>query len=137
LTVGLGRLRRSTRRALVVVLSDFLDDGSSPLPTGVWRRTARRHEVLALRLIEPREETLPDAGLLAVEDAERGTRRIVDSGSRRLRDAYARAADDRRAAFNRWCAGAGIAGYEISTAADPISPLVRIFDGRAARRGRK
>jgi len=136
LAVGLGRLRRSTRRALVVVLSDFLSGTASPMPTGVWRRAARRHEVLALRLVDPREDALPDAGLIDVEDAELGTRRVVDSGSRRVREAYALDAAARRAAFRRWCSAVGVAGFEISTAADPIGPLVRIFGGRAARRGR-
>src|SRR4051812_33759371 len=57
LTAGLVRFRRSWRRALIVVLSDFLSDE----PVGVWRRVARRHQVIALRFVDPREETLPDA----------------------------------------------------------------------------
>ena len=133
LAVGLARLGRSTRRALVVVLSDFLT--TDPRPTAPWRRAARRHQVLALRLVDPREEALPDAGLIDLEDAEDGTRRVVDSGSRRVRDAYARAADARRTAFRRWCSNVGISGFEIDTTADPIGPLTRIFNGRAAARG--
>src|SRR4051794_3716306 len=81
LTAGLSRFRRSTRRALIVVLSDFLGDE----PVGVWRRVTRRHQVIALRVVEPREETLPDAGLLDLEDAEAGGRRVVDAGSSRVR----------------------------------------------------
>lgn len=135
LSVGLAHLKRSTRRALVVVLSDFLAD--DPLPVGAWRRAARRHEVLALRLIDPREERLPASALLALEDAEHGVRRLVDTGSRHLRDGYARAADARRDAFRRWCSACGAAGFDVSTAVDPIVPLTRIFSGRAAsaRRG--
>jgi uncharacterized protein (DUF58 family) len=131
LTVGLTRLRRATHRALIVLLSDFLSDE----PVGTWRRVARRHQVLALRLVEPREESLPEAGLLDLEDSERGTRRVLDAGSARVRAAYAEAADRRRVAFQRWCAGAGLTGYDLSTAEDPIDPLIRIFSGRATRRG--
>ncbi len=131
LTVGLPRLRRPARRALIVVLSDFL----TPEPVGIWRQAARRHEVIALRLIDPREESLPDAGLVDLEDAELGTRRVVDSSSPRVRAAYAEAARTRRTAFRRWCAGTGLTGYEVSTADDPIGPLIRFFSGRAARRG--
>lgn len=135
LAVGLTRLGRSTRRALVVVLSDFLTTG--PTPAGPWRRAAGRHDLLALRLVDPREEALPDAGLIDLEDAESGAHRVVDSGSRRVRDAYARAAEDRRAAFRRWCSTVGAAGFEIDTAADPVGPLTRIFNGRTtAARGR-
>src|SRR5271163_3839251 len=85
LTAGLGRFRRTARRALIVVLSDFL----SAEPIAVWRRVSRRHQVIALRVVDPREETLPDAGLLDVEDSERRTPLLVDSGSRHLRTAYA------------------------------------------------
>jgi uncharacterized protein (DUF58 family) len=132
LTAGLSRFRRSTRRALIVVLGDFLGDE----PIGVWRRVSRRHQVIALRLVEPREETLPDAGLLDLEDAETATRRVVDAGSSRVRAAYAEAALRRRTGFRRWCAAAGVSGFEISTAEDPIEPLIRLFTGRATRRGR-
>jgi uncharacterized protein (DUF58 family) len=131
LSAGLARLRRSTRRALIVVLGDFLGDE----PVGVWRRVARRHQVIALRLVEPREEALPESGLLDLEECERGTRRVVDAGSAKVRAAYAEAALRRRTAFRRWCTGAGLAGYDLSTADDPIGPLIRLFSGRAARRG--
>jgi uncharacterized protein (DUF58 family) len=132
LAAGLARLRRARgiRRALVVVLSDFL----TPEPVAGWRQSARRHKVIALRLVDPREEALPESGLIALEDAELGTRLVVDSGSRRVREDYARAAIERRSAFRRWCAGAGIIGHEIPTADDPIGPLMRIFSRRAARR---
>ncbi len=131
LTVGLSRLRHPARRALVVVCSDFL----SPEPIGVWRRAARRHEVVALRFVEPREEQLPNAGLIAVRAVETGVSRVIDSGSKRVRDAYARAAKERRAAFLRWCSATGITGHEIGTINDPIGPLTRFFSGRATRRG--
>jgi uncharacterized protein (DUF58 family) len=131
LAVGLARLRRPVRRALVIVLSDFL----TPEPVGLWREAARRHEVVALRFIDPREETLPSAGLIDLEDAEQGTRRVIDSGSAGVRAAYAKEAANRRMAYRRWCAGAGLTGYEIATTDDPIGPLIRIFSGRAAHRG--
>ncbi|HEV3165505.1 MAG TPA: DUF58 domain-containing protein [Isosphaeraceae bacterium] len=131
LSVGLGRLRRSARRGLIVALSDFL----TPEPVGHWRRAARRHEVVAIRLVDPREDKLPDAGLIDLEDAEQGTRQAVDAGSRRLREAYAEAARQRRSAFRSWSSDVGLTGFEISTADDPLGPLLRFFRGRAARRG--
>jgi uncharacterized protein (DUF58 family) len=132
LTVGLARFRRSARRALIVVLSDFLSDE----PVGIWRRVARRHQVIALRMVDPREETLPDAGLIDLQDSERPTRRVVDTGSARVRAAYAEAEQRRSTAYRRWCAAAGLSGFEISTAEDPIGPLIRLFNGRAVRRSR-
>ena len=131
LTVGLAPGPLGRARALIVVLSDFL----TAEPVGVWQRASRRHQVIAIRLVDPREEALPDAGLIDLEDAELGTRRVVDSGSARVRDAYAEAARRRRSEYRRWCAAAGLTGFEISTGDDPIGPLIRLFSGRAAHRG--
>jgi uncharacterized protein (DUF58 family) len=131
LAVGLGRLRRKARRSLIVTLSDFLSD--EPVP--IWRQAARRHEVVAIRLVEPREDALPSAGLIALEDAELGTRLVVDSGSKRVRSAYSKDARERRRAFRSWCADTGITGFEMSTTDDPLGPLLRFFRSRATRRG--
>src|SRR5207237_6651835 len=84
LSVGLARVRRTARRAMIVVISDFKTDE----PVAAWRRAARRHDTIALRVVDPREDRLPDAGLLALEDAERGLRRVVDTGSARVRMPY-------------------------------------------------
>jgi uncharacterized protein (DUF58 family) len=130
LSVGLAHLRRPARRALIVLLSDFL----TPEPIGLWRHASRRHETVAIRLVDPREESLPDAGLIDLEDAEQGGRRWLDSSSPRVRKTYSEIASERRTTFRRWCSAAGVTGYEVSTATDPIGPLIRIFTGRATRR---
>lgn len=134
LSLGLTRVGRTSRRALVIVLSDFLTP--EPLSPGLWRRAARRHELLALRFVDPREETLPPTGWLDLEDAETADRRLVNVRPRRVREAYRQAADQRRSAFRRWCAAMGIAGFDLSTEHDPIGPLTRIFQGRTHARGR-
>lgn len=133
MAAGLARPRRSTRRGLVVAIGDFLQ----PEPVGPWRRLSRRGQVVALRVTDPREEALPDVGLLALEDAETGGRRVVDTGSRRLRSAYAAAALDRRRAFRSWCDAARLTPLELSTNDDPIGPLLRFFRGQADRSGRR
>lgn len=131
LAVGLRGLARSRRRALVVVLSDFL----TVEPATAWKGVARRHDVVAARLVDPLEERLPTSGLVGLVDAETGARRTVDFGSKRLRDAYARAAEARARDFRRWCAASGVTGLDLSTADEPISPLIRFFAGRAGRGG--
>ncbi len=132
LSTAIARPRRFARRGLVVVLSDFL----TPEPVGPWRRVARRGELVAVRLIDPLEEELPEAGILALEDAETGRRRIVDTGSRRLRSAYSRMAEARQKAFRSWCEAAGIDGLDLSTDRDPLGPLLASFRGRARRRAK-
>jgi uncharacterized protein (DUF58 family) len=129
LSSGLRAPRRSPRRGLVVVISDFL----TPEPVGPWRRLSRRGEVVAIRVVEPREEALPNAGLVAMEDAETGRHRLVNTSSRKLRTAYSHAAIERRRAFRAWCAATRVSALELSTAEDPIGPLLRYFRGRAER----
>src|SRR5262245_19819284 len=85
LSVGLSRVRRTARRAMIVVISDFIPEE----PVATWRRAARRHDTIALRVVDPCEDQLPDAGLLALEEAEGGVRRVVDSSSARVRRRYA------------------------------------------------
>ena len=131
LSVGLARVRRTARRAMLVVISDFMTEE----PVGTWRRAARRHDMIALRVVDPRENRLPDAGLLSLEDAERGSRRMVDSSSTRLRKQYAQAAAARAQSFQRWCANSGIQAFTMTTDLDPIVPLIELFTRRATRRG--
>jgi len=131
LSVGLARVRRTARRAMLVVISDFVTEE----PVGTWRRAARRHDMIALRVVDPRETRLPDAGLLSLEDAERGNRKMLDSSSTRLRKQYAQAAAARTQSFQRWCANSGIQAFTMTTDLDPIVPLIELFTRRATRRG--
>jgi len=86
------------RRSVLFLVSDFLADGWRP----ALGRLARRHDVIAVHLVDPRERELPDVGLLALEDAETGAWRWVDTASPRVRE-RARAAAVR---FDRDLAGA-------------------------------
>lgn len=131
LGVGLSRVRRTARRAMIVVLSDF----GTEEPISHWRRAARRHDTIALRIFNPLEERLPRAGLLAIEDAESGQRLVVDSSSKRQRAAYSRSAQERKQTFHRWSASAGVDGFSMSTEVEPIVSLIELFSRRTARRG--
>src|SRR5438874_3991131 len=80
------------RRVIVFLLSDFLDGGYEK----ALKRTGRRHDLVAVRIADPREDELPAVGLLELEDAETGERLLLDTNSRAVRDAYAQAARQRR-----------------------------------------
>jgi uncharacterized protein (DUF58 family) len=118
------------RRSIVFVISDFNDQGYERS----LRTLSRRHEVLALTLIDPLDLELPDLGVVEVEDAERGTRMLVDTSDRGLRRRYSEAAEarlrDRRAAL----ASAGVDEVPIRLDQDIVGPLVRYFRSRAAAR---
>ena len=126
LSIGLARVRRTARRAMLVVISDFIAEE----PSLTWRRAARRHDTIALRVVDPRENQLPDAGLLSLEDVERGKKLFVNSSSRRLRRSYAEIAANRTQSFQRWCANSGIQPFTMMTDSDPIVPLIELFSRR-------
>jgi uncharacterized protein (DUF58 family) len=129
--VALTRVGRIKRRGLIVVVGDFLTLD----PPGLWRRARRHHDVLAVRLTDPREEILPDVGLLRIQDPETGERRVVNTHSKRTRALYRREAEARQAAFVAWSREAGVRSVAVSTDEDPIQPLLRLFRARKGPRG--
>ncbi|GAA1597172.1 DUF58 domain-containing protein [Actinomadura kijaniata] len=120
---GLERLRRTARRrGLAVVVSDFLD------PPETWRRPlallARRHQVLAVEVVDPRELTLPDVGLLTVTDPETGRRAEIPTASPRLRARYAEEAAAQRAAIAEGIRAAGASRLTLRTDGDWLRDIV-------------
>ncbi len=126
----LNRVQR--RRAIVFLFSDFLDEGYEMS----FKRSARRHDLVAVRVTDPREEELPAVGLLRVEDAETGERLLVDTSSRRVRDAYAAAAARRREAVRQLARASGTDLIEVTTEGDHLDALIRFFRLRERRRRR-
>ena len=70
------------RRSLVVIISDFISEPGWERPLSIL---SQRHEVVAIRLFDPREHELPDAGWIVVEDAETGELLSVDTSDREFR----------------------------------------------------
>ncbi len=72
------------RRSVLFVVSDFMTSGYD----AELGRLARKHDVVAVQLVDPRERELPDAGLVTLRDPESGAWRYVDTGSEALRSAF-------------------------------------------------
>jgi uncharacterized protein (DUF58 family) len=130
LSVGLDFLNRVLhRRAIVFLLSDFLDsDFDSAL-----KRTARRHDLIAVRIVDPSEEELPHLGLLEMEDAETGRRMLVDTASAVARHAYRARASARRAALRQLTNSAHCDLVEVSTDGSHLDALIHFFHLRQRR----
>jgi len=119
------------RRSLIFIISDFISEPG-------WERAmlelTERHEVIAIRLVDPRELELPDAGIIVVEDAETGELLSVDTSDpefrRRFHEVAAAREDDLHATAKR----AGIPLYEVSTEDDLVRALVRIVESRQRQR---
>jgi uncharacterized protein (DUF58 family) len=119
------------RRSLVVIVSDFISEPGWEQPL---RRLASRHEVVAIRLIDPREFELPDAGLIVVEDTETGEQLLVDTSDPELRRRLGAVGAEREQALQRATARAGVDLHTIATDDDLVPVFVRIAESRKRRR---
>ena len=119
------------RRALVVVVSDFI---SEPGWEKALNRLARRHEVVALQVSDPREDELPDVGSIYVEDAETGEQIFVDTSDPGFRSRLRAAADERQAALEEATRSAGVDLHQVRTDEDLVRSLLRISELRRRRR---
>jgi uncharacterized protein (DUF58 family) len=124
--------RRIRRRSLLILVSDFI---------GVpgWERSLellnRRHELLAVRLVDPREVELPDVGPILMDDAETGEQLYVDTADAGFRRRFKAAAEQREAdiagAFRR----SGVDAVTLSTEDDLVRAIVRMaMERRTPRR---
>lgn len=127
------------RRAIVVLVSDFLQgpDGKIPDPEGkseVFKAldiTNRRHDLVCFEIVDPRETVLPALGVLTLEDSETGEIVSLDTSSAAVRKTYAEINARRLADFKRALARLKIDLLEIRTDKPFITPLRKFFERRA------
>jgi uncharacterized protein (DUF58 family) len=117
------------RRAIVFLLSDFRDHEFER----AFKRTGRRHDLIAVNITDPREEDLPRVGLLELEDAETGNHFLLDTFSREVRQAYATAARRRREVIRQLARSSRVDLIEVSTEGGHLDELVRFFRLRERR----
>jgi uncharacterized protein (DUF58 family) len=123
--------RMHARRGQVIVVSDFLDDADW---SHAIARLALAHQVLCVQVVDPRELTLPAAGMLALVDTESGRNIHVQSNSASLREKYATAANERHAAIGRRIREAGSEHLVLATNSDWLMAIVRFVAGRRSLR---
>ncbi len=122
-------MRVQKRRAVLFLISDFLtEDYDKNL-----RIVNRKHDLTALPLGDPREETLPDVGLIWLEDAETMRRTLVDTSDRQVRLAVSRSSAERRAQLDYLLRSTDIDAVPLRTDRDYAIPLVNFFRQRAKK----
>ena len=126
-----GALNSIKRRSLVFVISDFISEPGWEKPLSLL---AQRHEVLAIRLHDPRETDLPDIGMVVLEDSETGEQLFVDTHDKKFRKRFADAAQKReqdlKTAFKR----SGVDVLSLSTDDDLVHEIVRLAKRRQQSR---
>ena len=127
LQTALGNIRR---RSTVLVVSDFISTPGWEKPLA---QLARRHDVVAVRLLDPLELNLPDIGLISLFDPETGEQLQVDTTDKGFRHRFARLAAEREAALRAGLTQAGADTLELCTDDDLVDALLRFMDLRLHR----
>lgn len=127
---GLRYLTRAIKkRSTAFLISDFIDEGYDD----ALKIAAKKHDLIGVRLYDPREMELSSAGLIRVRDAETGEAAWLDTSDRFVRDRYAswwKANDDtRRKLFRR----SGIDAINIRIDQSYVNPLMSFFRAREKR----
>ena len=120
----LGRIMH--KRGVVFLVSDFLDQDFEK-PLGIL---ARRHDLIAATVADPREHVLPDIGLLEIQDAETGETVIVDTGSREVRSRYEHLALKKHEKLDNLFRSLGVDHIRLFTDRDYVLDLVKFFRTR-------
>jgi len=118
-------------RSLIFILSDFIGMPGWEVALNLLNQ---RHEVLAIRLWDPREIELPDIGPVIMEDSETGEQLYVDTHDKKIRARFAEAAQRREAILKEGFKHAGVDALSLSTEEDLVRAIVRFAALRRQRR---
>ncbi len=119
------------RRSLIVVVSDYITEPGWERPLALL---ARRHDVMAIQVVDRREFELPAVGMIYVEDAETGEQIFVDTDDPAFQRRLRAAADERQAALASAARSASTDLFTVATDEDLVRALVRIAESRRRRR---
>ena len=117
------------RKSVVFLISDFRDQGYEKR----LQVTSKRHDLIAITLQDIREETLPNVGLIELEDAETGEVIILDTRDAKAREMYRQLNLSVVEARRKFFQSNKIDNIEIRTEQSYVEPLIRFFRQRAVR----
>ena len=117
------------RRCVAFVISDFIAHGHEH----ALRVASARHDVIPIQMVDPREEQLPDMGLVLMEDLETGEVFEVDTGRRATREAYAASIAKQKAAREQSFRRLKLDCLEIRTDRPYVKPISDLFRLRQRR----
>ncbi len=119
------------KRCTAFLLSDLLDDGRDAAALEEALKIAgSKHDLVAIRVSDPREAELPDVGIVELQDAETGRKRWLDTSSRTVRARYAEAWRQRSERIGTLLKQHRIDAAEVRTDGDYVTELINLFRQR-------
>jgi len=121
--------RVQTKKSVVFLVSDFMSKSfDKPLKVA-----SKRHDLITVSITDPREDFIPQIGLIELEDAETGETILFDTRSKKALDIYKRERGRQRAHFEELLRSSGVDDIRISTETGYVKPLVKFFQRRELR----
>ena len=118
------------KRSICFILSDFMSkEFDRPL-----KIASKKHDLVALRIHDTREDTLPNVGLVPMQDAETEKMLFVDTSSKKVRDNFAKNRAQANEELRKLFPASGVDLIDITTGTDYVKPLINFFKTRGKRR---
>ncbi len=121
--------RIANRRSVVFLVSDFMSEGFEK----ALQIVNKKHDIVAVTIRDPREISLPDVGLLELEDAETGEIYLLDTSDPSIRENFASQSTQKREELEKLFKSMSVDHVAISTDRPYVDPLIRFFRMRAKR----
>lgn len=120
------------QKCTAFLLSDMMDTDTSGAPRyeDAIKVAAGRHDLSVIKVFDPRERTIPDIGLVNVKDSETGETAWINTSSSKVREAYAKVAQDADMKATKLMRQYQIDSVDISTGSDYVKGLMAFFDRR-------
>ena len=119
------------KRSTTFLLSDFESpEGEDERLQQVLGIASRKHDIVAVKVYDKRDATLPDVGLVEMTDSESGERVWVDTSSSRVREYYARHWQERHDMMDRVLSRARVDHADVTTEEDYVKELIKLFKRR-------
>jgi len=118
------------KRSICFILSDFMSkEFDKPL-----KIASKKHDLVALRIHDTREDTLPNVGLVPMQDAETEQMIFVNTSSKKVRDNFAKNKTQATEKLRKLFPASGVDLIDITTGTDYVKPLINFFKTRRKRR---
>ena len=114
------------KRCTAFILSDFIAPGFEE----ALRIASSKHDIVAVKVFDPVETSIPDIGLIKVTDAETGASQWIDTSSGNTRKVYRQWWEDHQAEIRNVFKKCGVDSAFISTGEDYVKPLIKLFESR-------
>ena len=119
------------KRCTTFILSDFINPKSDMTPLeDALKIATSRHDLVAIRVSDPRDKQLPNVGIIEMKDAESGQKVWVDSSSAAVREYFAARWAEREQSMDNLLKHNRIDSCDVSTDADYVAELIKLFKQR-------